>query len=458
MKKGLACLVGTNPLPVCVSAIYFIKNCDIRFVRLICTGKTRALANNVVRLLKERFAEFKTLDISIKEIPSKSDVDEIRNNVRKLSEQFKASGIESVYLDYTGGTKAMCVHTAIQMREIFADKCVLVYQDSESFCLLSRDENLGSGAGNLLEVVSLSLDDIIELHGLRKKTDFNSSEEFNPILARQHCGELIADIMSFYKEGRLSDVYNAFNPLVSCLSKNYDNFNEILTEWGKGKEIIFNVENGNDSSKKGKEIVFDNQCLINFIQKISPEANPFSLSPLGFKLCTDDTDKKLWLNTVKFFCGFWLEIFCADICEGLLQDMKDKDESSDNADGFLIDRYELISNLRFIPESGQENFEIDVLFRNGYMLTGISCSAAGKRECKLKGFEVIQRVRQLGGDESGAILFTCLGKQDIKKLKDDLAYESQRENKILVLGINDMKSGFLEKKILNFITEAGGGR
>ncbi|MGC8651581.1 MAG: DUF1887 domain-containing protein, partial [Minisyncoccia bacterium] len=53
------------------------------------------------------------------------------------------------------------------------------------------------------------------------------------------------------------------------------------------------------------------------------------------------------------------------------------------------------------------NFELDIFLINGYQLIGISLTTSTRQgECKLKGFEVIHRVKQIGGDESKAILIT----------------------------------------------------
>jgi hypothetical protein len=304
---------------------------------------------------------------------------------------------------------------------------------------------LGSGAYDLREVVSLSLDEIIELHGYikaeSKKDDFDSEK------VRKNCGDLVTKIMNLYEAGRLSEVYNSFKPLVKYLEKNYGAESEIKKCWKEEKKIDFNdFFQGVDNDTQ--------KCLFDFISKIKSEANPFSTSDdngvyrIGFKQVEKENLQEC-IDTVRFFCGFWLEMFCADVCEKILKGLRQKNNQSKNVGH---ERYELISNLRFKPAGGQENFEIDVLVRNGYMLTGISCSASGKKDCKLKGFEVIQRVRQLGGDESGAILFTLLSRLETKKLKDDLAFESQRGNKILVLGSKDMKKEVLEEKIKDFIT------
>jgi hypothetical protein len=57
------------------------------------------------------------------------------------------------------------------------------------------------------------------------------------------------------------------------------------------------------------------------------------------------------------------------------------------------------------------NFELDVILLYGYQLTGISCTTSKDlHKCKTKGFEIIQRTNQIGGDEAKAVLIIWLEK------------------------------------------------
>ncbi|SHF27274.1 hypothetical protein SAMN02745195_02252 [Thermoanaerobacter uzonensis DSM 18761] len=86
------------------------------------------------------------------------------------------------------------------------------------------------------------------------------------------------------------------------------------------------------------------------------------------------------------------------------------------------------------------------MYNHGYQLIGISLTTSTRQgECKLKGFEVIHRVRQIGGDESKAILITGLKKEykedsnrGTKKLQEDLSFVTgTAEDKIVVFGVDD---------------------
>ena len=87
-------------------------------------------------------------------------------------------------------------------------------------------------------------------------------------------------------------------------------------------------------------------------------------------------------------------------------------------------------------------FQLDVIVINGYHLTGISCTCSSDKDlCKIKGFEIIQRTRQIGGDEARSILITRADHSTTDNLQDELTHEtgSTKEN-ILVLGVDDLRS------------------
>jgi hypothetical protein len=108
---------------------------------------------------------------------------------------------------------------------------------------------------------------------------------------------------------------------------------------------------------------------------------------------------------------------------------------------------------QLIKKSGWEkNFELDVILLHGYQLTGISCSLQ-KEELKLKGFEIIHRIRQIGGDEAKSVLITALKSRDTENLQNELLHDTGGDKNILVLGIDDLKKERLVSEIEKFIFE-----
>jgi hypothetical protein len=102
----------------------------------------------------------------------------------------------------------------------------------------------------------------------------------------------------------------------------------------------------------------------------------------------------------------------------------------------------------------KNNFELDIICVQGYHLTGISCAlTANKGTAKLKGFEIIQRCRQIGGDEARAVVVTGLEKRETRQLQQELEYDTGSSKKnILAFGRADLnnKDRYLEK-LFDFI-------
>ena len=102
---------------------------------------------------------------------------------------------------------------------------------------------------------------------------------------------------------------------------------------------------------------------------------------------------------------------------------------------------EIQSNWLIKYPTWQVYFELDIILLNGYHLAGISCTvSADKHACKSRGFEVILRTRQIGGDEARAILITRSNRNQTRILQDELVYETgENQQNILVLGVDDLR-------------------
>ncbi len=105
------------------------------------------------------------------------------------------------------------------------------------------------------------------------------------------------------------------------------------------------------------------------------------------------------------------------------------------------------------PDWGKNHFELDVILLNGYQLIGISCTTKhDNAPCKNKGFEIIHRTKQIGGDEAKAILVTGMKSDKANALQKELFYDTgaSKEN-ILVLGVHDFHNDLFIRKIQQFM-------
>ena len=135
-------------------------------------------------------------------------------------------------------------------------------------------------------------------------------------------------------------------------------------------------------------------------------------------------------SLTNFLTGKWLETYVTWVLNKKIAEHK-------------IGRSKVISNyeLRTKKGTGSHKYEVDVLVTNGYQLCGISCSASSNNDSlKNRGFEVILRSSQMGGDETRAVLVTLLETQNEFSLENDLkASLGASGSRFLVLGIDDLK-------------------
>jgi len=121
--------------------------------------------------------------------------------------------------------------------------------------------------------------------------------------------------------------------------------------------------------------------------------------------------------------------------------------------GFIKSRkLQVASNVKIFKKTGGKDFELDLVLINGYQTTVISCTTSGETHlCKSKGFEVLHRSMEFGGEESKAVLI-CGKEKEVDILQDDLNKISNIGNrKLLILGIEDWKKENLVSEIEDFI-------
>ncbi len=149
-----------------------------------------------------------------------------------------------------------------------------------------------------------------------------------------------------------------------------------------------------------------------------------------------DVDSKESLND-----GYWLEDYIAKMLNRKFKGQLNSGEG-------------VLQNWVIKKPEWQKKFELDVIMVHGYHLTGISCTIGHNKDtCKNKGFEIILRSRQIGGDNSKAILITGSNRMQTIQLQEELAIETGESLKnILVLGIEDLRNESLYiAKIEEFI-------
>ncbi|MEK7275669.1 MAG: hypothetical protein AAB296_05640 [Candidatus Desantisbacteria bacterium] len=430
MNCSLILLIGTNPLPNYVVAEHLLskKEPKIDEIWLVHSEKrdsqsgTEKTADHLKEVVSARHPEVFFKYCSLSDVGNAGAIE--RDVKEKMLEHVKEGNI---HLNYTGGTKAMSVHvyrTLEQFKEL--QKKTFSYLDARGF-VLKKDDERGIVSVDLRKEVSISLEDLARLHGYEKKSEGKSYYWL--------------DALKIFKDIIAQNELNKF------------------LEW-KRKMIrgLYYDEKGNfiETRKKMQDRLIKERSLFDehsFKEKVLPllQAIPDEHSIL------DETGQSLWIPDEKttnecyvtrvkpavkeFLDGKWLENYVRMI---LSEKITDK-------------MIPIEFNWELRKPEGKE-FELDAIVLNGYQVCGISCTTDAKEDlCKLKGFEVLHRVDQIGGEEAKAVLITCLThnhserRDQVEILEDDLKYETGGEDKLLVLGIEDLKEDNLWKKIKNHI-------
>ncbi len=137
--------------------------------------------------------------------------------------------------------------------------------------------------------------------------------------------------------------------------------------------------------------------------------------------------------------GQWFEVYVSAVLNERLKDRSN---------------FRLISNYQAKKKATREKgFDIDTLILNGYQACAIECAITPDiAKCKLKGFQVLQRAYQIGGDEAKAILvLCCLKNSEAAELRKDILRDCGTSIPFEVIGVNDLEPDRLWKRVKNHL-------
>ena len=420
----LILLIGTNPLPNFVVADYFLQhNQNIQTISLIHSepnplqAGTNSQAENLERLLRERWEDkLQSLQFPLSKIPL-SDVSHarsIQNDIHEFMME-KLENADGVHLNYTGGTKSMSTHLywILKSTEELKRRPSFSYLDARNFRLVDddRDELI---ADDLRKNIDLTFEELIALHGF-ERINKPSTADFSE--AAKTFRELIENdqLHLFYEDG------------------GYDrNIFENKNKKGEFAESKSQLD-------REKINVFDpNDVFQSVISKMPEEYRLFDEKGSFNWDMSKRQFKKYFKKSVRFLGGTWFEEYVESMVENGLKNKPLKIETN-----WVIKK----------PDwPAKADFELDVLLLHGYHFTGISCTTHDKKDlCKNKGFEIIHRTRQIGGDEAKAVLITFLDNSVKDMLQWELVYETGGKDNILILGNEDLKADRLVSEIKKFV-------
>ncbi len=412
--NNLVLLIGTNPLPNFIAASYLIRK-NPKLIRIIFIHSeqtkfqqsTKEYALNIAALLqKKHFNEVNKINFLFLPLNNVDDARVIRNDISQLEDLFEPGSC--VHLNYTGGTKVMVVHIHAELNSIEGVEKEFSYLSPKIFCLI--DDNGNRLSDDLRAEIPLTFEQITSLHGFERKND---DRNFNFNSALEVFKKLIG-------ERRL---------------------NEFCSSEGGYNRKYFQDDNGNlilnpEKNAEKLETLTISGVFLEMNNKLPEECRIFGENG---KLSDPLPSKRNSKKSLKFFDGDWLEQYTFEL---------------------LISEFQTIPNIQIyhnwvIKKPMWENnldFELDVILIRGYQLFGISCTTDTKKSlCKSKGFEIILRTEQIGGDESRAILVTLAEDNTVSELQEELSIETGSKKNILVLGKNDLRKDYLLKKFKQFM-------
>lgn len=402
----LILIIGTNPLPNYVVSEYFLKkNSNLKKIFLIYSeetkdqSSTKNYADNLSRLIKKK--GFSGVDFHQIPLSNIAYSKKISEDLHKFMFE-KIENTDKLHLNYTGGTKAVGISTYITLKNKY-NELTCSYLDARSFRII--DDQQGYITDDLRNTVKMTLEDILELHGFVRKDGTNDDYDFS---------EAIKVFIDIFEKNLLDDFY-----------KNYKR--ELFCEKDNPQKRLTKISKISDELKK--HVVAE--PFLSVIKAMPEELRIFTEEG-KFK---EPKNNRYLEHACKFLDGIWLELYVYEILKSTFRDLK-------IYNNWVIGK----------PEWEKNNFEIDVPVIKGYQLIGISCTTEDRKSmCKNKGFEIIHRTRQMGGDEARAILVTFMDDVTKENLEDELNIDTGGKENILVLGKNDLKKDRLIELVKNFI-------
>lgn len=336
-------LVGSNPLPNFVSAMLLAKKGGK--VILLHTAKTGQVAANLKDAIDHRKMG---ITVEPREIDTKCS-DRILREMESILEEMGRES--SVGLNYTGGTKAMSVHTFRAVGNAF-DEAVFSYLDARALSLVIDTKGELTKEIGVGQACPVELEEMLALHGFRR---YSSKQELTQPDFCKVLAEEVSSNIEAYKDWK---------------------------KWLEGSEGEAN--RGWLETLPTKEEYPELAKVIDAISKICGGKPSPELFAKGL-----GKDK---LNSCKeFLGGTWLEEYTYCSVRQLAEDLNLKD---------------LTFGIKPTPNSKKpQKFESDVVFIRGYQLYVVSCKASTKKSySKLGLFEAFTRARQLGGMKRGQAL------------------------------------------------------
>lgn len=415
-------LVGSNPLPCYIQTEYICKEKrddkdilpEIDKHIFLYSNDTEKYYENIKAILEINNIEIEEEGINLYD--KISDGKEIEKKLNdKLEELNNQDKINSIVINFTGGTKAMSVYATNTVRNFVDDtidytECYVDARENKIKCYkIGENSNIEllPKRGDLEEYINLDIDKVVKLHfGIDA---FDTKDDENPLRAEV--------LNNKYKDKRYFgfefDVYKAvyeiadihFKPENEDIKEEYEKFVRLLQMYSRGKEEYnfiksINVNENEEYNMDVKSLKKD--TLTKFLETYfgikSKNENMEEIYEERRKVLPNEIDLynrianegKLEINNKgaenikKFFNGDWFEIYFGKAA----LEAKERLKKEKNIDVDLRWSYEIKGNV----------CEIDIIMGRSYNVRTFSLTTDKAQHVKSKFFEIAYRTQQLCGE------------------------------------------------------------
>ncbi|NJL06400.1 MAG: DUF1887 family protein [Chloroflexaceae bacterium] len=407
----LILLVGGNPLPNYVAA-HLLAHPASQIV-LIHSEGTHERAKLLEQVLR---CEGRTAT-ALAHV-NEADPASIFQQVQAVAQQHPSG---SIGLNYTGGTKAMSVH-AYRALEQARPQAIFSYLDARRLSMvIDRTDCLP-----IEQRVAVSLDTLLELHGLGSKKQQMKRETPAPALPTTR-----AALLKVHTDKQQHKDWRKWcQQHLRCQDGRHKSDGDL------NKLTIDDVTVPDVQAALAQLQAWGWACTVADVTVPDIKAALQHDAP-GVPLLKDILKRK-GSGIAKWLEGDWFEEYvfgCVQAC--------------------IADRAACDLAMTINPTIGSTDFEFDIGFMYGHQFFGISVTTDHTKSlCKSKLLEAVVRTEQLGGAEARCALVCCANAEIVDKLKDEVQ-GLPNETLIRVFGAQQIDQ--LAVHLDQWITEASQG-
>lgn len=398
-------LIGSNPLPIYAVLNYLLNDSRGDKKELPCpdvalcvhSKDTYKYFKNIEKLIGNKL-KFKQIDLGLYERDPKTIKKMISEKLSSLNENSKENSIQSIHLNYTGGTKVMSVISYNEVKNYCKNnniECIFSDLDPKTnkINVIANDDTEVKEYpfdGDLRDFIKVKASSLFKLHNMEANERELGDELYFPKINIDRFSKIALELLNKNNQ----DFKNAYNQL-----------NEEINEINKNRSDY-------DTNKINK-IKNNNKCneAFNKLKEIFGDIIPYK-------------DLKSVDNTqLKLLCGFltgkWLEDYILQHLKNIKDDVK-------------IDNLYKSVKVKY----NNRKCEIDVIAIKGYCAYLFSCTISqGIKTVKQKAFEAIYRANQLAGEHAKVIVVSPISSDkskesnNLEELKKDLSSFDAINNK-----------------------------